>query len=451
MKIGIMLPQEWKRNQIDPEEAYETMTHVAQEAERLGFDSVWLFDHFDSASASHSADTLFFECWSSIAALARDTTRIRVGQLVTCNSFRNPALLAKMASTIDVLSHGRLTLGISAGWNEQEYLAYGYPFPDAPTRLRHLREALQIIKAMWREEEAHFEGTSYRVQGAINQPKGVQKPHIPLLVAGKGEQVTLKLVAQHADACNFTHPTPEEMERKFALLKHYCEARGRDYQAIHRTIYVNGCLGETDAEAIAKASNMPSRFSLDHIRLRGLLGSPKTIRLRFQELEHQGVQEVIIFMRDVASITPLHLLAQALGSQVPSETTSIILINKRNQLLLHLRDDKPTIPYPNMWGLPGGYVEEGETPEQCITREMKEELGIELEAVSFVAAAQRSFGFEYTFWSNVDFPVESIALTEGQAIKWVHFDEVRGMILAYDGNAILEDFLKQNPKNEDYL
>ncbi len=313
MKLGIMLPQEWERSLIDPIEAYETMIRVAQQAEQLGFASIWLFDHFDSSSVPSSAERMFFECWTSTAAIARETTHIRIGQLVTCNSFRNPSLLAKMASTVDVLSHGRLNFGISAGWNEQEYIAHGYSYPKAAIRLRQLREALQILKAMWQEEEASFEGKYYQIKRAINQPKGVQKPHIPILVAGKGEQVTLKLVAQYADACNFTHPTPEEMEQKFALIKRYCDEIGRDYHEIHRTIYVNGCIGETDAEAVAKITNMPGRFSLDHIRLRGLLGSPKTIRQRLGELEQQGVQEVMVLLRDVASITPLQLLAQSMG------------------------------------------------------------------------------------------------------------------------------------------
>ncbi len=308
-----MLPQEWERDSVDPVEAYETMTRVAQEAEALGFASVWLFDHFDSSSAFQSTERMFFECWTSTAAVARDTTRIRIGQMVTCHSFRHPTLLAKMASTVDVLSHGRLNLGVSAGWNEQEYLAYGYPFPDAAIRLRQLREALHIIKAMWMEEETSFEGKYYQVRGAINQPKGVQKPHIPVLVAGKGEQVTLKLVARYGDACNFTHPDPEEMERKFTLIKDYCEAIGRDYREIHRTIYVNGFVGETDAEAISKAANIPSKFTLDHIRVRGLLGSPDTIRQRLREMEQKGVQEVIIFMRDVAQLGSLRLLAQAIS------------------------------------------------------------------------------------------------------------------------------------------
>lgn len=312
MNIGIMLPQEWEYDQIDPIRAYETMAHIAQEAEALGFASIWLFDHFHSTVSPQPITRAMFECWTSTAALARDTTQIRIGQMTTCNGFRNPALLAKMASTVDILSHGRLDLGIGAGWYEQEYLAYGYAFPDPATRLRQLREALQIIRAMWTEETASFQGNHFQVHGAINQPKGVQKPHIPLIIAGKGEQVTLKLVARYGDACNFTHPTPEEMERKFALITQYCEAIGRDDHEIRRTIYVNVFIGETDAEAVAKVTHAPSKLSLDQIRLRGLVGTPDTIRQRLQEIEQLGVQEIMVFMRDVTNSEALRLLAQAI-------------------------------------------------------------------------------------------------------------------------------------------
>lgn len=307
-----MLPQEWQRDRIDPVEAYEIMTRVAQEAETLGFASVWLFDHFHSTASPLWTERAIFECWTSTAALARDTTHIRIGQMATCNGFRSPALLAKMASTVDVLSHGRLDLGIGAGWHEQEYRAYGYSFPDTATRLRQLREALQIIRAMWVEEAVSFEGKYYQIRGAINQPKGVQKPHIPLLIAGKGEQVILKLVARYGDACNLTHPTFEELERKFALMKHYCEVIGRDDHEIRRTIYVNGFIGETDAEAVAKARRVPGKLSLDQIRLRGLLGTPDTIRQHLYEIEQSGVQEVVVFMRDVSQRETLRLFAQCL-------------------------------------------------------------------------------------------------------------------------------------------
>src|SRR5216683_2932853 len=201
LQFGVSLPQGWTMDLArikDAVEAYETMTRVAQTADELGFASVWLVDHFHTVP--HPSQEPTFECWTTTAALARDTKRVRIGQMVTCNGYRNPALLAKMASTVDVLSHGRLNFGIGAGWHEHEYRAYGYDYPDTSDRLRLLREAVQVILAMWTQEEAAFEGTYYHVRGAINQPKGVQKPHIPLLIAGGGEKVTLKLVAQYGDA-----------------------------------------------------------------------------------------------------------------------------------------------------------------------------------------------------------------------------------------------------------
>src|SRR2546423_3833208 len=220
MKFGVLVPQGWRMDLAsidDPIEQYETMTRFGLEAERLGFDSIWLYDHFHTVPRPELETT--FECWISTAALARDTSTVRIGQMVTCNSYRNPTLLAKIASTVDVLSHGRLDFGIGAGWYEQEYNAYGYAFPDAPTRLRMMREAIQIILKMWTEEEAHFEGKYYQVRGAINQPKGVQKPHIPMLIGGGGEQVTLKLVAQYGDACNIGNQDVEATARKFEILR----------------------------------------------------------------------------------------------------------------------------------------------------------------------------------------------------------------------------------------
>src|SRR5579885_1296475 len=249
MKFGVIVPQGWRMDLVgikDPIEAYETMTRVAQTAEELGYDSIWLFDHFHTVPVPSQEVT--FESWISTAALARDTKRVRIGQVVTCNGYRNPALLAKMASTVDVLSHGRLDFGIGAGWYEHEYRAYGYEYPDAPTRLRYLREAVQVILAMWTQEEAVFEGKYYQVRGAINQPKGVQKPHIPLLIGGGGEQVTLKLVAQYGDACNVGGDL-ETIKHKFAVLKQHCENVGRDYNSIHRTSTTVCHMAETDEQA----------------------------------------------------------------------------------------------------------------------------------------------------------------------------------------------------------
>ncbi|MBV9232151.1 MAG: LLM class F420-dependent oxidoreductase [Chloroflexi bacterium] len=308
LKFGISLPQGWVMELAsikDPVEAYEAMTRVAQTADELGFASAWLVDHFHTVP--RPSQEITFECWTTTAAIARDTSRIRVGQLVTCNGYRNPALLAKMASTVDVLSHGRLNFGIGAGWHEHEYRGYGYDYPETKVRLSQLREAVQVIRAMWTQEEALFEGKYYQVRGAINQPKGVQKPHIPLLIGGDGEQVTLKLVAQYADACNIRGDVPT-IKHKLAVLKQHCESVGRDYESIHRTVAGLCSIGETDEQARAKVP----QAVLDHFgnRLSMLIGSPDTIRKGLAELEAAGVQEVILGFLDILELDSLRFFAR---------------------------------------------------------------------------------------------------------------------------------------------
>jgi alkanesulfonate monooxygenase SsuD/methylene tetrahydromethanopterin reductase-like flavin-dependent oxidoreductase (luciferase family) len=163
--------------------------------------------------------------------------------MVTCNSYRPPSLLAKMAASIDVMSRGRLNFGIGAGWYEHEYLAYGYEYPDTPVRLRMLGEALQVIRAMWTEPQTWFEGTHYHVRGAINEPKPVQKPHPPIWVGGGGEKVTLKLVAQYGDASNFAGDL-DTMRHKLDVLRQHCETLGRDYDSILKTMEFYTILGD---------------------------------------------------------------------------------------------------------------------------------------------------------------------------------------------------------------
>jgi F420-dependent oxidoreductase-like protein len=305
MKYSAELPNGWKMNLAtikDPVEAYETMTNVAKAADETGYESVWMVDHFHTIPIPSQEVT--FEVWMSLAAIARDTKRVRIGQIVTCNGYRNPSLLAKMASTLDVLSHGRLNFGIGAGWYEHEYRAYGYPYPDAPERLRMLREALQVIHAMWEQEEAHFEGKYYQVRGAINQPKGVQKPHIPILIGGSGEKVTLKLVAQYGDACNVLGDL-ETIRHKLAVLKEHCETLGRDYATIHRTTGAVCSIADSDEEALAL---LPVDVR-EKLRDTSLVGSPETIRQRISTLEAVGLQELILDFPSARDLTPLYRFA----------------------------------------------------------------------------------------------------------------------------------------------
>jgi F420-dependent oxidoreductase-like protein len=303
LEFGLIVPQGWRMDLIgisDPIEAYETMTRVAQEAEALGFASIWLIDHFHTVPEPTQEVT--FECWTSTAALARNTKRVRIGQIVTCNSYRNPALVAKMASTVDVLSHGRLNFGIGAGWHQHEYRAYGYEYPDAPTRLRQLHEAVQVIVAMWTQEEAVFEGKYYQVHGAINQPKGAQKPHIPLMIGGGGEKLTLKLVAQSADACNIPNPDVAMLEHKLAVLKTHCEGIGRDYHSIKRTVLLECAIAETEEAALAKRLSFP--------RNQTLIGTPEMIRQRLAQYEQAGAQEMILWMPDEKDLQSIRLFAR---------------------------------------------------------------------------------------------------------------------------------------------
>jgi len=290
MKFGLDIPNGWKMSLVDikdPVEAYEAMTTIVTTGDKLGYDSAWVVDHFHTVPTPTQEIT--FECMMMLAALARDTKNIRIGQIVLCNSYRNPALLAKMASTLDVLSHGRLNFGIGAGWYEHEYKAYGYPYPDAPERLRMLREALQVIHAMWSQEEAVFEGKYYQVRGAINQPKGVQKPHIPILIGGSGEKVTLKLVALYGDACNVGGDM-QTLQHKLEVLKGHCENVGRNFSDIHVTTGTYCSIADTDEEALALVPEARKNGLADT----ALVGSPATIRERIATLEAHGVHELII-------------------------------------------------------------------------------------------------------------------------------------------------------------
>jgi F420-dependent oxidoreductase-like protein len=304
MKFGIALPQGTLMELAgitDPTEAYEAMTQVALTAEEVGFDSLWLSDAFWPPDPSQN----LFECWTTVAALARDTRRIRIGQMVTYSGLRQPALLAKMASTVDVMSHGRLTVGIGSGFPalEAQFRAYGYDFPALAVRSQQLREAVQILLAMWTQEEATFEGAYYQIHGAINQPKGIQQPHIPLLIGGNGEQLTLKLVAQYGDACHVFGDLAT-IAHKFAVLKQHCEAIGREYSSIRRMSIAICSLADTDDQAQARLPEAARAFG------GGLIGSPNTIRKILTAFEHAGVQELTLRFPNARDLDELRRFAQ---------------------------------------------------------------------------------------------------------------------------------------------
>jgi F420-dependent oxidoreductase-like protein len=253
VRFGVFVPQGWRMdlNEIsDPVEQYEAMTGVAKAADAGPWDSVWVYDHFHTVPEPTMSTT--FECWTITSTLARDTTRVNVGQMVGCNGYRHPALYAKIASTVDVASHGRLYAGIGAGWYEQEWKAYGYEWPELKDRMGAFREAVEIISKMWTEDAPVFAGKHYSIDKPINEPKGVRRPHPSLWIGGGGEKVTLKLVAQYGDACNVGGGTPETIREKLAILRGHCDTVGRDYDEIIKSTTLHLDLAWSKAEIAAR-------------------------------------------------------------------------------------------------------------------------------------------------------------------------------------------------------
>jgi F420-dependent oxidoreductase-like protein len=238
VRVGIIVPQGWtgEYDGWDPARAWARTVAVAHEAEGLGFDSVWMFDHVQTEPVP--TDEITFEAFTSLAALAAETARVRLGHLVLCAGYRNPALAVKMISTLDVISGGRAELGLGAGWKEDEYLAYGFGFPPLATRMEALEDALEIATRMLAGERATYAGPVSSVHGAINVPRGLQAPRIPILVGGNGPNRTWRLAARFADELNLDWFTPEEVAEARATIASRCEEIGRDPMTLRLSVNI---------------------------------------------------------------------------------------------------------------------------------------------------------------------------------------------------------------------
>ncbi|MER7243291.1 LLM class F420-dependent oxidoreductase [Kribbella sp. NPDC000426] len=309
MKLSLYIPtgttQEFN-GFTDPLAAFERIRELAVAADESGFETIWAPDHFVPFGPPGA---YVFEAWTTLSALARETSRIRIGQLVTGNGYRNPALLAKMASTLDVLAGGRFTFGIGAGWYEDEYLAFGYEFPSASERLKRLEESLQILQSMWSGEPTTFNGKYFRTSGVVNQPTGVQTPHVPVMIAGGGEKVTLKLVAKYGDFCN-VQESPDEVERKYDILEQHCVDVGRDYSTITKTSTSYCIIADTDEEARAAVPPWAPMVFPGDLGSYGLVGTIDTIRDRLAVYAEAGVDELIVGFQDALNVDTLRLFAK---------------------------------------------------------------------------------------------------------------------------------------------
>lgn len=320
MRFGAFVPQGWRMDLagIDPVMHWGVMDGLARRFDaNPDWESLWVYDHFHTVPKP--SDEATHEAWSLMAAFAASTERIRLGQMCTCMAYRNPAYLAKVAATVDVISGGRVEMGIGAGWYEHEWRAYGYGFPEARDRLGALRDGVEIMRQMWTQGTATYAGRYYTVDGAICAPRPLQGTShpgsrhngIPMWAAGGGEKVTLKIAAQYADYTNFFGDV-EEFSRKDAILREHCTALGRDESEIVRSANFNVLIGDTEVEVRERIDEYVARrvaAGLDEAMCRkeadsfvraGTAGTPEQIAESLAAYENAGLGYAIIYFPEAA-------------------------------------------------------------------------------------------------------------------------------------------------------
>ena len=300
MKLGVFVPQGWRMdlNSIKLEDQWNTIINSASKIEELGYESIWVYDHFHTVPKPTQDPT--YECWTLMSALSQTTSKVRLGQMCTCNSYRNPAYLTKVASNIDVMSNGRLEYAIGAGWYDHEYKAYGYEYPTAGIRLKMLEESLIIYKKMTTEETPSFNGEFYKIDGAINQPKPIQKPYPPLWVCGGGEKVTLKLLAKYGDYGNWDVDVEGFIE-KSKILQEHCDNVGRNFEEIGRTLHTNVLISENQKDLDKKIKKLSTYTNIpeDYYHERPLIGTKDKVFTTLNQYKEAGCEYLIAYIPDI--------------------------------------------------------------------------------------------------------------------------------------------------------
>jgi len=311
MRFGLFIPQGWRLDLVDiPTNTHWTvMRDLAAYADGSAFDSLWVYDHFHTVPMpTHEAT---HEAWSLMAAYAATTSRIKLGQMCTAMSYRNPVYLAKVAATADIISGGRVQMGIGGGWYEHEWRAYGYGFPSAGERLARLDEGVQIMRDAWRDGEVTFEGKHYQVNGAIVEPKPLQEGGIPMWIAGGGEKVTLRIAAKYAQYTNFTSD-PAAFAHKSQVLADHCRAVGTDYDAIVRSANFNAVIGESDADVSNRIARIRARLlaKATGTAVDGMLasvtapesgsGTPEQVIEKLKRMRDLGCEYAIVYFPEAA-------------------------------------------------------------------------------------------------------------------------------------------------------
>lgn len=291
---------------------FPSILKLAQDAEQNGFPIVYVNDHLLNLRDERKE---LLEAWTLVTAIGVKTG-LRVSHTVICNSYRNPGLLAKMASTLDVITDGRFELGIGAGWNRREYRAYGYEFPKTSVRIQQLKEALQIIKKLWTEQETTFRGKFYSLERCINTPKPVQKPHPPIMVGGRGDSL-LKVAAELADVINLNVPLDKVQER-IRFVRNYCDTIGHDPKELCFSIFTNLVLAKDENELEPLLERMlrgnPFHKSREELEASSIIGTPETVLDRIQECLDLGISRFALIMYDPVP-ERLKLFSDAVMSQ----------------------------------------------------------------------------------------------------------------------------------------
>jgi F420-dependent oxidoreductase-like protein len=274
MRLGIIVPQGWTGDYDgwEPERAWARTVEVARQAERIGAESIWLFDHFHTVP--RPTDEITFESFTSLSALAALTERVRLGHIVICNGFRNPALTAKMASTLDAISGGRFELGIGAGWKRDEWNAYGYGFPETKERLAMLHDALEVISRMLepgRDVHATYRGEHHSVADARNMPKPIQETGMPIMVGGNGPKVTWRLAARYADELNLDGMSPDEVRDAMPTIRARCEEIDRDPDSLDVSVHIWWGTPEWRMAGVARQELLTAYADAGVSRVMGLL------------------------------------------------------------------------------------------------------------------------------------------------------------------------------------
>ncbi|HEX5891260.1 MAG TPA: LLM class F420-dependent oxidoreductase [Nitrososphaeraceae archaeon] len=316
MQFGLQHPNfSFDYKNRDASQILDSLKNLVTRAESIGFDSFWVMDHFHQIPILGTPDQPMLEGWTTISVLAGITTRIKLGTLVTGVLYRYPSVLAKIAATLDVLSKGRLFLGIGASYFEGESSAYGITssgsFPSNQERLLRLEEAIQIIRKMWSEEpSASFNGTYYQINNAYCNPKPIQKPSPSILVGGSGERKTLKIVAKYADACNL-FGSIETIKRKLDVLKEHCKSVGRDYDSILKTKLDLVVIDDSEEMARKRAQQFYKGIPEQQIRDRefAIYGTREDVSRQIELLEEAGIQYLIVHFEPSRELEALDIFS----------------------------------------------------------------------------------------------------------------------------------------------